>query len=701
MSDFDAYHKWLGIPRRDQPPNHYRLLAIELFESDTDVIEDAAEQRTAHVRNYQLGKHVELSQKILNEIAAAKICLLNAEHKAVYDETLRNRLAPPPQPPTAPPPAPPVAPAPRTGDLDFLSAPAAVPATAVKSIPYVTSRPKKFPERKRVGPALGTLGAAVLAMLVVLAVIYWSREEFGVPGSATPPNATGQAGKKPVATEAARVAPVPRPKPAEYDVTIEPPDARLTAGGKGVTVSGEGALRTVEIAEPDGQTKVVLLATKTGYKTLEKDIEPQPGELRRLALALELLPAPKPKPEPPKPAQFTVTIDPPDARLSAGGRGVTVNGDGALRTVVVAEPDGETKVLLSAARSGYQTLEKEIQPKPGESERLALTLEPQPKPAPRRGTALAEQLTNSIGMKLTLIPPGEFLMGSRESSAELARMFAQFEARPEIFDREHPQHRVRITRPFYLGVHHVTVGQFRQFVSGTGYRTDAERGTGTTGKGATGKRAVGKAVMGKGAIGLDGATGKYVFKAGYSWRNPGFQQTDEHPVVCVSWNDAMAFCRWLSGKEGKPYRLPTEAEWEYACRAGTTTQFWCGNDPEGLAQVANVPDATAKAKLNLKFTIRASDGYAFTSPVGSFRPNPLGLYDMLGNVWDWCANWYGKDYYAASPADDPTGPDSGAIRILRGGSWGSRPHDARSAFRGGNTPDHRDIVAGFRVARTQ
>ena len=132
-------------------------------------------------------------------------------------------------------------------------------------------------------------------------------------------------------------------------------------------------------------------------------------------------------------------------------------------------------------------------------------------------------------------------------------------------------------------------------------------------------------------------------------------------------------------KEGKTYRLPTEAEWEYACRAGTTTRYYSGDDPETLAKVANIADATFKATFpNAKYTIKASDGYVFTSPVGSFKPNAYGLYDMHGNTWQWCADWYGAEYYAASPADDPTGPDSGNVRVLRGGSWLNRPSSTRS-----------------------
>ena len=194
-----------------------------------------------------------------------------------------------------------------------------------------------------------------------------------------------------------------------------------------------------------------------------------------------------------------------------------------------------------------------------------------------------KQITNSIGMKLTLIPAGEFKMGSGESAEDTAAFFNKTYGedllKADFFKDEHPQHRVRITKPFYLGTYHVTRGQFRQFVADTGYKTDAEKGEKP------------------GAFGWDPDKKKFDFNEKYSWRNAGFEQTDEHPVVNVSWNDAVAFCKWLSRKEGKTYRLPTEAEWEYACRAGTTTRYYSGDDPETLAKVGNVADATAKAKF--------------------------------------------------------------------------------------------------------
>jgi sulfatase modifying factor 1 len=304
------------------------------------------------------------------------------------------------------------------------------------------------------------------------------------------------------------------------------------------------------------------------------------------------------------------------------------------------------------------------------------------------GAEPPKQITNSIGMKLTLIPAGEFKMGSSESAEEAAafvkKKYNLSRLTPDSFKKEHPQHRVRITKPFYLGTCHVTRGQFRQFVEDSGYKTDAEKGDNP------------------GAWGWDPEKNEFGFHKDYSWRKVGFKQTDEHPVVSVSWNDAVAFCKWLSGKEGKTYRLPTEAEWECACRAGTKTRYCFGDDPEGLDTAGNTADKMAKTKLPDWTWRKASDSFQFTAPVGSFKPNAFGLYDMHNNAWQWCTDWYGADYYGKSPVDDPTGPDSGTVRVLRGGSWFLGPHFARSAARYRGVPGGRMIiVAGFRVARTQ
>jgi formylglycine-generating enzyme required for sulfatase activity len=202
----------------------------------------------------------------------------------------------------------------------------------------------------------------------------------------------------------------------------------------------------------------------------------------------------------------------------------------------------------------------------------------------------------------------------------------------------------------------------------------------------------------------------------YSWRNPGFPQSDDHPVTNVSWNDAIACCNKLSVLEGlKPYyrfgageqssgdgyRLPTEAEWEYACRARTTTRYQSGDDPETLATVGNIADGTAKAKYPDWTTIAARDGYVYTAPVGRFRANGFGLFDMHGNVCEWCWDGYKAEYYKESRVDDPQGPSGASDRVLRGGSWSFGPQYARSAHRFWFSPHFRYNNLGFRLARGQ
>jgi formylglycine-generating enzyme required for sulfatase activity len=293
--------------------------------------------------------------------------------------------------------------------------------------------------------------------------------------------------------------------------------------------------------------------------------------------------------------------------------------------------------------------------------------------------AQPQQITNSIGVKLVLIPNGEFLMGSTPGEIEeVLRFDSSF--KKEYADDEQPRHRVRITKPFYLGVHEVTKGQFAEFVAAANYRTEAEKD-------------------GEGGWGWNDSEGKLEGrKPEYTWRNPGFSQTDSHPVVNITWNDASAFCEWLSAKEGKSYRLPTEAEWEYACRSGSRSLYQFGDDPEGLAEVGNVADGTAKAKFSNWTTISARDGFVFTAPVGRYPANRFGLHDMHGNVWEWCADWYGGDYYGQSPQDDPPGPASGSGRVLRGGSWRDSAGNCRSADRDGVDPSDRFNDLGFRVA---
>ena len=321
----------------------------------------------------------------------------------------------------------------------------------------------------------------------------------------------------------------------------------------------------------------------------------------------------------------------------------------------------------------------------------AFTLSACSTPSPQAAATTAS-LTDSLGIRFVPIPAGEFRMGSDEPPDVLARAFPYAEPRRlAALGDEAPVHRVRITHAFWLGATEVTVGQFRRFLQASGYVPESVR-DGTGGYGYNAAYDPARTARGDAFEGRD---------ARYSWQNPGFAQTDHHPVVNVSWNDAAAMARWLSAREGVTYRLPTEAEWEYAARAGSRTRYPAGDDPAVLLTSANTFDR-AVAPLWPRWQDRAgsgSDGQRFTAPVASYAPNAFGLYDMIGNAWEWCADWYGEDYYAHSPADDPPGPASGQVRVRRGGSWHTWPLYARVAFRNWNTPDTRYVLVGFRLLR--
>ncbi len=309
------------------------------------------------------------------------------------------------------------------------------------------------------------------------------------------------------------------------------------------------------------------------------------------------------------------------------------------------------------------------------------------------------EATNSIDMKLVLIPAGEFMMGSTEPRDDLLKAAAAYKGgikENDFFKDEYPRHRVRITKPFYLGRCEVTIGQFKKFVDDTGFKTAAERSD----AGRTDEERHDRARRGNGGWGFNPQTGKCEGRnPKFNWRNTGFPQTDDQPVVDVTWYDAVAFCQWLSRKEGKTYRLPTEAQWEYACRAGTTTRYSNGDDPSQLSRVANVQDPTGRSELpHVQEIIMPKDG-KFTVAVGSLPPNKFGLCDMHGNAWEWCSDRYGEDYYAKSPVDDPTGPETGGRRVRRGGGWNSFPLFARASFRNWNVPESRCVNLGFRVLR--
>jgi formylglycine-generating enzyme required for sulfatase activity len=251
-------------------------------------------------------------------------------------------------------------------------------------------------------------------------------------------------------------------------------------------------------------------------------------------------------------------------------------------------------------------------------------------------------LINSLGMKLVLIPPGKFLMGSPQSEAER--------------DADETQHEVAVTRPFYLGAYEVTQAQYQQ-------------------------------VMGKNP----------------SFFHPNNTGGTEHPVEQVKWGDAGEFCRKLSEMPAEKaaarmYRLPTEAEWEYACRAGTTSAFHFGDA---------LSSTQANCNGNFPYGGAAKGPYlARTAKVGSYPANAFGLHDMHGNVWEWCSDWYDEKYYQRSPKENPPGPSQGVLstgfhgdfyRVARGGCWLDEPRGCRAAYRFRFMTSDPYRLVGFRV----
>jgi len=254
---------------------------------------------------------------------------------------------------------------------------------------------------------------------------------------------------------------------------------------------------------------------------------------------------------------------------------------------------------------------------------------------------LTLDLGGGVKMEMVLIKAGEFMMGSDDGEA-----------------CEKPVHRVKISKPFYMGKYEVTVAQFRGFADATKYQSEAEK--------------AGEAHTWK--------DGKWQNEKGTNWRTPGFSQEDNYPACVITWNDAKEFVKWAAKKTGRTVCLPTEAQWEYACRAGTTTKFNTGNKVSDLEKAAWF-EGNADHR---------------THPVGQKKPNAWGLYDMHGNVWEWVQDYFNDEYYAESPPVDPKGPASGGARVLRGGSWFDYPDDCRAAPRNRHSPGDRSTNNGFR-----
>lgn len=175
----------------------------------------------------------------------------------------------------------------------------------------------------------------------------------------------------------------------------------------------------------------------------------------------------------------------------------------------------------------------------------------------------------------------------------------------------------------------------------------------------------------------------------------------KRPVINITWDEAQAFAAWVGRQAGLACRLPTEAEWEYACRAGSRSLYPHGDDPQGLVTTGNTFDQAAAPLWPhwRQHALAGNDGHAFTAPVGSYAPNAFGLHDMLGNAWEWVSDWHGDTYYAQSPRTDPAGPADGSVRVRRGGSWHTWALYARCGYRNWNSPQTRYTLVGMRLVR--
>ena len=276
------------------------------------------------------------------------------------------------------------------------------------------------------------------------------------------------------------------------------------------------------------------------------------------------------------------------------------------------------------------------------------------------GAVFFDKLSESEhGPLMVVLPKGSFMMGEKGG----------------VFNG--PLRKVSVAHPIAIGQTPITVGHFKAFVASTGYKTDAERSVGD----------------------LEGCLTKQL--NGDSWKNPGFPQGDSHPVVCISWNDAKHYTTWISKQTGFRYRLPSEAEWEYAASAGNTSKYGFGDDAKKVCEYGNVEDKTIAGKLDDMpwFANKCNDGQMFTSPVANYKPNGFGLYDIYGNVLEWLEDCGYYSYEHAGSDSNPNYSADCSYRSIRSSSWLSGPSNLSIRDRGRTEKHKRTFVHGFRVVR--
>ncbi|MDG2223510.1 MAG: SUMF1/EgtB/PvdO family nonheme iron enzyme [Rubripirellula sp.] len=529
--DFDPYHAWLGVPPKEQPCTHYRLLGLTIFEAEQDVIDAAAARQIAHVRTYQL-KHPDEATRILRELVEAKSCLVNPERKAAYDQTLVETAA------VNQVPAPPV----ETAPIESDPAPSdPVPSDSAIRQPRLriqvqgdqeshrntlNRRPKTNASATWLPKAFGGLGGISIAILLWWIIAGGDRSNFVTPSQ----------------------------------IAVTSQDDKNSAAS---------THNEMPAAQDSGQDRV-------GKRT---EINKPAGEI------------------PESPSSEIVEVNSNDPNLDPSPVRSALNGSPPPLAIAPFNP-AEAKAQQQAW-----------------SEYLNVPIE----------------YTNDIGMKFTLIPPGEFLMGCTAAQNKLLLDYASRQiSRPILFDSYQknviaisPQRKVRITRPFYLSVRETTVGQFEKITKNQ-------------------------------------------------------QTANNTPARQITWNQATQFCQQLNegASRESTYRLPTSAEWEMACRAGSLGLHYFENS-------GDPPNTNGEALA------------AKPSNEGPQAINPWGLRDMYGSLGEWTSDWWESP--DATAGFDPAGPDSGDERVIRGSGWNNRAVSSTSVERSGGAPTTASTNIGFRV----
>jgi len=368
----------------------------------------------------------------------------------------------------------------------------------------------------------------------------------------------------------------------------------------------------------------LLQVTKEGYENYEKNINIEPGQTHTCYVDLDIAG--------PTVGRLHIETRPENAQIRI------LNTEAPFTQDMPLKP-GKYEAEISL--KGWGTEKRQFTIQAGRDEILYIPLKCE--------TQEKKEAEGLGGMKFVHIAPGRFTMGSPEK--ETGRF------------GDETQHKVILSNGFYMQTTEVTLGQWKLFVQETGYKTDAEE---------------------SGTYIWSGS--EWVHKRDAYWKNPGFVQDDDHPVTCISWKDAHSFAEWLSRREKKKYRLPTEAEWEYACRAGSLNAFGSGDiEKNGCADDANLE------KMGW-YCANAGDK---THKIAQKSPNAWGLYDMHGNVREWCADRYGM--YPVLPETDPKGTASGQGRVIRGGAWCDGAEGCRSARRTRDDPGSSNSSGGFRL----